>query len=138
MTHYLYPRQRRIEVIGALYAGGLGTYIGLSSAVHGKPPVGWLGLDPFAQTLMAGVLVNLAMIWAVGIKINGSWWCSPCLRLFAMLGFFGFAVFATIKGNGSSATYTYGWVAFFVALGAVNAARDSVKSWQRRRVWKRI
>lgn len=129
---YLYPRQRQIEVIGAFYALGMGSYIGLSAVIHGTPPIGWLGLPQTWQYVIAASLCNLAIVWALGIKINGRWWLSPFLRLFAMVGFFGFAVLATVKGNGSSATYTYGWITFFLALGAKNAALDCLKSCQRK------
>jgi len=127
MNHkYLYPRQRQIEVLGALYAGGLGVYTGISTVSGGVAPLAWIGGN---QIGIAEVLVTASMIWALGIRINGAWRFSPFLRLAGMLAHFSMAVSAVIAGAGTSASYTYGWVAALLFIGARNAARDCFTAW---------
>ena len=125
-VHYLYPRQRQIEVAAAIYAGGMGVYIGLFSTVFGQSPVTWLGTN---SLWIAEILVTAAMIWALGIRINGAWWGSPFLRLIGMLMHSGVAIWAVIAGAGTSASYTYGWIVALLIVGARNAAKDSVTAW---------
>ena len=133
--HYLYPRQRQIEVISALYVGGLGAFIHLVDMFKGRAPIGWIGLDREGQVALGTVLLLSALMWAFGIKINGSRWWSPFLRLVAMLIDLFICVFATWQGNGTSATYTYGWVTIFLMVGVWNAARDSAKSFEGHQQW---
>lgn len=128
VTPYLYPRQRQIEVLAALYAGGMGVYIGMSEALGIMPPVGWLGLTAAGRVALAEVLVAAAVAHGIGIRVNGAWRCSPCLRLLAMLVMAAVGAFAVYKGGGSSASYTYGWITAFLAIGAGNALRDSMRS----------
>ena len=135
---YLYPRQRQIEVCSALYIGGLGVYVGCVDALHGKPPLGWLGLHHHGQLALAEAMVTAAVIWALGIRINGNWWGSPFLRLAAMLFNTGIAAFAVWQGAGSSASYTYGWIMIFLLAGVLNAARDCLNAWKGLQSWKPI
>ena len=135
---YLYPRQRQIEVISAIYVGGLGVYVGMADAIGGKPPLGWLGLSHNGQLALAEVMVTIAVIWSLGIRINGNWAGSPFLRLGAMLANTAIALFAVWQGHASSASYTYGWVSGFLAVGAFNAAQDCYYAWRERVDWKLI
>ena len=134
---FLYPRQRQIEVLAALYAGGLGVYIGMSEALSVTPPIGWLGLSPLARVGLAEMLVTAAVMHGIGIRVNGAWRCSPCLRLAALAVMTAISAFAVIKGAGSSASYTYGWITAFLVIGASNAARDSLTS-LRGAKWRQI
>lgn len=134
-AQYLYPRQRQIEVASALYAGGLGLFTGLSDAIGGNPPLGWLGLNRDGQMTLAALLVAVSAVWALGIRINGRWMGSPFLRLAAMMINTSIAGFAVWQGHGSSASYTYGWIAFFLLVGTVNAGRDCHRSLKGARVW---
>ena len=137
IPQFLYPRQRQIEVMAALYAGGLGVYIGMSEALQISPPVRWLGLSAAGQLALAEVLVTAAILHGIGIRVNGAWRCSPCLRLAAMAVLACISMFAVFRGAGSSASYTYGWVTAFLAIGAHNAFLDAVLS-LRGAAWKRI
>jgi len=137
IPQFLYPRQRQIEVLAALYAGGLGVYIGMSEALRITPPVGWLGLSSVGRLGLAEVLVTAAIIHGIGIRVNGAWRCSPCLRLAAMVLLACISLFAVLRGAGSSASYTYGWITAFLVIGAHNAFRDAIKS-LRGAAWKRI
>lgn len=137
-ARYLYPRQRVIEMLAAMYAGGLGLYVGLTEALQGVAPLGWLQLSHDGQVVLAQALVTAALVHGLGIRINGAWWCSPFLRLGAMLTFLGVSLFAVWRGMGSSAGYTYGWVTMFLVIGAANAARDSFAAWKGEAGWKTI
>jgi hypothetical protein len=130
---FLYPRQRQIEVAGAIYAGGMGVYIGMSLTMFGTSPVSWLGNN---SQLVAQLLVTAAMVWAIGIRINGAWWFSPFLRLGGMLTHLGVAIWAIIAGAGSSASYTYGWIGALLLIGARNAAQDCIVSWSKK--WAKL
>jgi hypothetical protein len=127
--HYLYPRQRQIEVGAAIYALGMGVYVGLFSTIWGMSPLSWMHVDPI---ILAELLVTASMVWAVGIRINGAWWGSPFLRLAGMLSHLGVALWAIFAGAGSSASYTYGWVAALLFIGARNAAKDCAAAWGRK------
>lgn len=124
MTPFLYPRQRSIEILAALYAGGLGAYIGFSDAIGGHPPIGWLGLPRDGQIGIALALIGGALLHGLGIRINGRSRFSPLLRLVGLLVHAAVAVFAVVQGAGSSASYTYTWLTVFLLVGAQNAARD--------------
>lgn len=132
---YLYPRQRQVEVISALYVGGFGFYIWAQDIIGNYAPVSQLRLDHEGQMAFAYLLVASSFFWAVGIRVNGSWWGSPFLRVGAMCINFTAAVFASIQGNWSSATYTYAWVSIFAAIGLMNALRDAKHAWQGERMW---
>jgi len=125
----IYPRKRQVEVLGALYAGGMGSYIGFCSTVLHTYPVRWIGLP---QIPLAEVLVTATAIWALGIRINGAWWLSPFLRLFGMVIHLCIALWAVYAGGGTSASYTYAWVTLFLLVGARNAAWDCGVSWRQR------
>lgn len=121
---FLYPRQRQVEVLSAIYAGGFGLYIETVLLLHGVSPIGWVTASEPAQHAIAGTMVFAALIHGAGIKINGRWQASPALRLIGMtLHFAAFAVM-WLAGAASSATYSYAWVLAFLGLGAINAARD--------------
>jgi hypothetical protein len=130
---YLYPRQRQIEVGAAIYAGGMGVYVGMCATLFQSSPLGWMEADPI---WLADILVTAAMLWAVGIRINGAWWGSPFLRLAGMMTHLCVALWAIVAGAGSSASYTYGWVAALLFIGARNAARDCGAAWGAR--WARL
>ena len=135
-TTFLYPTQRRIEVTSALYAGGLGVFIGVQHAVYDRNILHWLPISPAAQLAVGFTLIASAVIWALGVNINGRWFGSPFLRLAAMVINFAIAVFATGAAAGTTASYTYGWAAAFLAIGAFNAGSDCRKSLKGEQLWK--
>ena len=122
---FLYPRQRQIEVLAALYAGGFGLYCEAITTAGARSPIYWVSESPAVQHGLALALLVAALIHAIGIRINGSWRGSPVLRALAMASHT--AVFAGLfsAAPGSSATYSYAWVMAFAAAGTINAARDS-------------
>ena len=122
---FLYPRQRQIELLSALYAGGFGLYCEALTTAGARSPVYWVSDSIAVQHALAVVLLLAALVHALGIKINGSWRGSPVLRAIAMAAHT--AVFAWLfsAAPGSSATYSYAWVMVFMAAGTINAARDS-------------
>lgn len=134
-ARFLYPRQRQIEIMAALYAGGFGLYCEAVTTAGARSPIYWVSESGAIQHALAGVLIFAALIHALGIRINGSWRGSPALRTLAMAAHtavFG-AFFAAAPG--SSATYSYAWVMVFMAAGTINAARDcaTAMGW---RTWK--
>lgn len=123
-ARFLYPRQRQIEIMAALYAGGFGMYCEAVTTAGARSPIYWVSDSLAVQHALAVVLLFAALIHALGIRINGSWRGSPALRTLAMAAHtavFG-AFFAAAPG--SSATYSYAWVMVFMAAGTINAARD--------------
>lgn len=121
---YLYPRSRARELQGAIFIGGFGMYVKAIEVFGGGHPLQWLGLTLNQQTMLSASMVISAFVWAAGISINGRWIGSPFLRCAAMLFNFCVAGFAAWQGFGTTAFYTYSWVALFVASGVVNTARD--------------
>lgn len=121
---FLYPRQRQIEILAALYAGGFGLYCEAVTTAGARSPVYWVSENPAVQHGVALALLIAALVHALGIRINGSWRGSPVLRALAMASHT--AVFAGLfsAAPGSSATYSYAWVMVFMAAGTINAARD--------------
>lgn len=126
---YLYPMPRRIEILSALFAGGYGLFIGMRHAMDGLPPINWTGFSEAVQVGMAWALMAAAMMHAIGVRVNGRSWLSPFLRLFGMATHAAFFGMLTVLGASSSAGYTYAWVTVALALGVVNAIRDSVDAW---------
>jgi hypothetical protein len=122
---FLYPRQRQIEILSALYAGGFGIYCEAITTAGFRSPIYWVSERTEVQHALAVVLLFAALAHALGIRINGAWRGSPVLRALAMAVHTG--VFATFfaAAPGSSATYSYAWVMAFAAAGTINAARDS-------------
>lgn len=130
---FLYPRQRQVEVLSALYAGGFGIYCGAVTTAGRPSPIYWVSDSPVTQGALAGILLFAALIHAAGIRINGAWMGSPFLRLIGMAMHTGvFAIFFA-AAPGSSATYSYAWVMAFAAAGTINAARDcaTAMGWRR-------
>jgi hypothetical protein len=124
-TRFLYPRQRQIEILSALYAGGFGLYCEAITTAGARSPIYWVSESIAVQHALAVVLLFAALVHALGIRINGAWRGSPVLRTLAMAAHT--AVFAGFfaAAPGSSATYSYAWVMAFAAAGTINAARDS-------------
>lgn len=123
-ARFLYPRQRQIEVLSALYAGGFGLYCEALTTAGYRSPVYWVSDSLAVQHGVAMALLVAALVHALGIRINGSWRGSPALRALAMASHT--AIFAVMfaAASGSSATYSYAWVMVFMAAGTINAARD--------------
>jgi hypothetical protein len=129
-VQYLYPRQRQIELLAAMYAGGLGIYSGVISSLGITSPFIWLAPDPILQRALTLTLVIAALIHATGVWINGRWWCSPFLRAAGMTTHTAVAAFAVTQGLWSSAAYTYACVTILLLFGVGNASRDCVKAWK--------
>lgn len=121
---FLYPRQRQIEILSALYAGGFGLYCEAITTAGRRSPIYWVSDSVAVQHALALALLIAAVVHALGIRINGAWRGSPALRTLAMASHT--AVFAILfsAAPGSSATYSYAWVMAFAAAGTINAARD--------------
>jgi hypothetical protein len=121
---FLYPRQRQIEVLSALYAGGFGIYCEALTTAGLSSPIYWVSDSLAVQHGLAIALLLAALVHAAGIRINGAWRGSPALRAGAMaVHTTVFLVLAT-AAPGSSAAYSYAWVMAFAAAGTINAARD--------------
>jgi hypothetical protein len=133
---FLYPRQRQIEVLSALYAGGFGVYCEAMTTAGRPSPIYWVSDDPVTQHVFALALLFAALVHAFGIRINGAWTGSPFLRVIGMAVHAAvFCAFFT-AAPGSSAAYSYAWVMACMAAGTINAARDcaSAVGW---RTWNR-
>lgn len=129
---YLYPQLRRTEVTAALFAGGYGLFALYQQSAFGIPPLDWSGLSVADRSAMAYVLTVASVAHGIGIRANGTWGrVSPSLRLIAMTIFA--AIFARLAvlapGN---IGYNHTWIAAGMALGAVNALRDTIDAWQGR------
>ena len=129
---YLYPQLRRTEVMAALFAGGYGLFAVYQQTAFGIPPLDWSGLSVADRSAMAYVLTLASVAHGIGIRANGTWGrVSPSLRLIAMTIFA--AIFARLAvlapGN---IGYNHIWIAAGMALGAVNALRDTIDAWQGR------
>jgi hypothetical protein len=125
---YLYPRQRQTEVLSALFAGGFGFWCEFVQVSTGASPITWASPDIRVQHSLALALIGAALVHALGIRINGAWRCSPCLRLVGMAVHTGIFMFLWSRGATSSATYVYAWLVAALAAGTVNAAKDSWQS----------
>lgn len=126
---YIYPAQRRIEVIGAMYAAGLGLWAGLGVFWSGVQPLAWTQWPIDRQGTWALFMILSSLIWAMGIRINGAWRCSACLRASGMTGHAILVADAAMHGNWSTATYTYACISVILGLGAVNAIGDARRAW---------
>lgn len=132
MKHkYLYPHTRRIEVTMALFAAGFGLNALYLKIRFGTAGLTWAGIEngmAVAQTLVAASLVH-----GFAIRINGRLGpISPLLRACAMAVFAGFFFGLALAGTGSSAGFTYSAITIGMALGALNAAFDTLdacKEW---------
>lgn len=128
---YLYPHTRRIEMTMALYAAGFGLHALYLKIRFGSAGLSWAGIEngmAVAQTLVAASLVHGA-----AIRINGrAGPISPFLRACAMAVFAGFFFGLAQAGTGGSAGFTYSAITIGMAVGAINAAIDTVdacKAW---------
>lgn len=125
---FLYPRQRQIEVLSALYAGGFGLYCEVVMAAERPSPIYWVSDNIMTQHALSLALLIASLVHALGIRINGAWRWSPALRTLGMaVHTFVFAAFFA-AAPGSSATYSYAWVMAFMAAGTINAARDCARA----------
>lgn len=121
---FLYPRQRQIEILSALYAGGFGLYCEALTTAGERSPIYWVSDNPAVQHGIAVALLVAALTHALGIRINGAWRGSPALRAAAMAVHTLVFMVLSAAAPGSSAAYSYAWVMAFAAAGTINAARD--------------
>jgi hypothetical protein len=121
---FLYPRQRQIEVLSALYAGGFGLYCETITTAGLPSPIAWVSDSVAVQHGIAIALLLAALVHAMGIRINGAWRGSPALRVAAMASHTVVFLVLSAAAPGSSAAYSYAWVMAFAAAGTINAARD--------------
>lgn len=129
-SRYLYPHTRRIEVTMALYAAGFGLHALYLKISVGSAGLSWAGIEngwSVAQTLVLASLVH-----GLGIRANGSLGpVSPFLRACAMSVFAGFFFSLAQAGAGGSAGYTYSAITIGMAVGAINAAADTINACKR-------
>lgn len=121
---YLYPFRRRVEILAALYAGGFGMFVWAQELTGQAAPIHWLGLSSEGQLMLAQVMTVCALIHALGIRINGHWQYSPALRLIGMGVHACIFLWVALQGSGTSASYTYSWIASAMIYGAYSSARD--------------
>jgi hypothetical protein len=133
---FLYSRQRQIEMLSALYAGGFGVYCEAVVTAGHRSPIYWVSDRIAAQHSLAVALLVAALVHALGIRINGAWRGSPALRAAAMAVHTAVFLILATAAPGSSAAYSYAWVMAFAAAGTINAARDcaTAMGW---RAWSR-
>ena len=121
---FLYPFRKRVEMFGALYAGGFGMFIWLSLAVNGHSPINWIEVGGVRHIWIGEALALAAFVHALGIRINGQWRYSPALRLVGMTIHLGIFAGLALSGWGSSAFYTYAWISAALLTGVWSSARD--------------
>jgi hypothetical protein len=123
-TSHLYPFRKRVEIFGALYAGGFGFWMMMTLMANQQSPVAWVTRSHGYEMAIAQFLIIGAAVHALGIQINGKWRGSPMLRAIGMSACASvFALFGAY-GGGTSATYTYGWVTIFLLAGVWSAGSD--------------
>ena len=119
---YLYPVRKQLEMMSALFSGGYGIHVWLLA--FQTNPLRWADLST-GQSLLFGQAMSLAaFVHALGIRINGHWRYSPCLRIFGMMVHATAFLFLSWQGIGSTAGYVYGWGFALALAGAWSAARD--------------
>lgn len=123
---YLYPQRKRAEVWFAIFSGGFGAHIATGS-VSGTP-LWWAGLGRVESTSFGLLMLGAALLWSIGININGRWRFSPLLRLISM--FVSFCLFASLAkaGFGGTAGYVYGWITFALAYAVRSAFVDTKRA----------
>jgi hypothetical protein len=122
---FLYPRRRQTEMLSALFAGGFGFWCAFIHASTGRSAIYWASPDEAVQNTIATVLIAAAVVHAMGIRINGAWRCSPCLRFAGMAAHCAVFGFLWWHGASSSAAYVYAWLLAALGVGTFNAALDS-------------
>lgn len=123
---FLYPQRKRAEVMMAIFSGGFGAHITASSAT--STPLWWVGFDQSHSAAFGLAMLGAALLWAIGININGRWRYSPALRLIAMA--VSLILFATLMwaGLGGTAGYVYGWITAFLIYATRSAFVDTKRS----------
>ena len=122
---YLYPQTRKIEMTMALFAAGFGMHALYLKSAFGSAGLSWAGIE--TGRMVAQVLVGASLAHGIGIRANGRLGpVSPFLRTFAMGVFTYFFGMLALAGTGSSAGFTYAFVALGMCLGARNAAVDLI------------
>jgi hypothetical protein len=128
---YLYPHTRRIEVVMALYAAGFGLHAIYLKIQNGNAGLSWAGVEN--GWAVATPLLIVSLLHGLAIRINGrAGPLSPFLRAACMAAFAGFFFSLSTAGAGTSAAYTYSAITLGMAVGAINAAMDTVdaaKTW---------
>lgn len=122
---YLYPQTRKIEMTMALFAAGFGMHALYLKAAFGNAGLSWAGIESGKD--VAQLLVAASIGHGIGIRANGRLGpISPFLRAAAMAVFTYFFGMLAFAGTGSSAGFTYAFVALGMCLGARNAAVDLI------------
>ena len=123
---YLYPQRKRAEVWFAIFSGGFGANIATGS-VSGTP-LWWAGLGRVESASSGLLMLGAALLWSIGININGRWRFSPLLRLVAMIT--SFCLFASLMwaGVGGTAGYVYGWITAALAYAVRSAFVDTKRA----------
>ena len=123
---YLYPQRKRAEVWFAIFSGGFGAH-NATGSVSGTP-LWWAGLGRVESTSFGLLMLGAALLWSIGININGRWRFSPVLRLIAMIT--SFSLFASLMwaGIGGTAGYVYGWITAALAYAVRSAFVDTKRA----------
>lgn len=120
--------RRKIELAVAMYAGGLGLYIGFLISMFGVSPASWVSGSASGQLMFAQGLTLAALIHAIGISVNGSWRWSPMLRVVGISLHALMIFYAAVIGILSTAGYTYMWVFAILLMALRSAMIDALAS----------
>ena len=133
---FLYPFRKRIEMYGALYAGGFGMFIWAALACGDQSPIYWMDSGEVRHIWIGETLTLAAFLHALGIRINGHWRFSPLLRFFGMTCHLAIFGWIAASGWGTSAFYTYTWVSAALLTGVWSSARDFCRAMGWDAEWK--